>query len=348
MRKKSRLFEEVLVKNPVLVGTIGLCPVVAICTSFKAALIMSAITILTLVVAQVITSLLLQHITQWVRLGLYTIIGMLVVIPSMLVVQKLTPETMLAFGIYFPLLAVNPLIVRNCEREAVDTSLGNAILTSLCAGVGYSLVLIIVGGIREILGSGMKVMLMPAGGFIIIAYLAAALRKYFRKIDPKFADELIANSRTNIHSKQKSKLALTGATYEDGTAPQPKAKKQKAEKPKLEYMTLEEAEERKAAELPPVATTVTEEFAPVGDNTTDLLNAYLPKEEKPADESEDLEKTSRFEFITLDLSKEAKDRADAERFAEAVAESKKEKPQRQLSKRGQTRKVKEPKEGDEK
>ena len=145
MNSNSYLFQEILAKNPVLVATVGLCPVVAICTSLKAALILSVITILTLIFAQLITSLFLKLLPQWVRLGLYTLISMIIVVPSMLFVQKISPETMLALGIYFPLLAVNPLIVRNCEREAIDASVLTSIGTSICAGLGYSIVLIIVG-----------------------------------------------------------------------------------------------------------------------------------------------------------------------------------------------------------
>ena len=371
MNNKNYLFQEVLLKNPVLVGTIGLCPVVAISTSLKAALIMSAITIITLIIAQALTSLLLKHLPQWVRLGLYTLVGMIVVIPAMYIADKHSPETMLALGIYFPLLAVNPLVVRNCEREAVDSSFGRSIMTSICAGIGYSAVLIIVGIVREILGAGTiwgkeikflnpaAAFLMPAGGFIIIAYLASLLRVYFRDIDPEFADDLIENSRTNIKGSRKAKLQLKGAKYSDVSGAEPRAPKQKRTKApkkpkekrrpeqeiqpkqKLEVMTLEEAEELRSASLPPVETTVQAELAPL-ENEEQAEIVAKAAESKPVSD-----KTSRFEFVTLDLSKEAKSQEEAERFAAAVAANKEQRAQRQKSKRGQTRKVKEEKEGEE-
>lgn len=360
----NNFFQEILVKNPVLVGTIGLCPVVAICTSLKAALIMSAITIVTLIVAQLITSLLLKYLPQWVRLGLYTVVGMIVVVPAMIIVDKMSPETMIALGIYLPLLAVNPLVVRNCEREAVDATLGQSIFTSFCAGLGYSVVLIIVGLVREIVGAGeiwghripfihpAEAFMMPMGGFVLIAFLAAALRVYFRKIDPKFADELIENSRTNIKGSNKAKLALRGAKYADGSTVAPRQKRQKKvkekkerpakvrkapvtpeepievpkEKPAFEVMTLEQAEELRSANLPPVETTVQSELAP-----PTAEDPVINEPEAPVSQ-----KTSRFEFVTLDLSTTTKEREDAERFAAAVAATKEQKPQRQiLNRRGQ-------------
>ncbi len=320
-------FQEVLAKNPVLVATVGLCPVVAICTSLKAAVILSIITILTLLLAQIVTSLLLRKLPQWVRLGIYTLIGMIVVVPSMFIVQKASPEVMLALGIYFPLLAVNPLVVRNCEREAVDANLAASIITSLCAGVGYSIVLLIVGLIREFFGAGTvwgkaispfeaaDAFLMPVGGFIIIAFMAAALRSYLRKVDPELADQLIVNDRTNIKGSKKAKLAFTGATYSDGTTTKKREKKkskkqlrkerQKVQpKNKIQVMTLEEAEEQRAAALPPVETTVQAELAPVSE-----------------EEYSELEHTSRFDFVTLDLGQQVKNSPDRERFEEAVRES---------------------------
>ena len=339
MNSQNYLFREVLAKNPVLVGTIGLCPVVAICTSLKAALIMSAITLVTLIIAQLITSLVLKHLQQWMRLGLYTLIGMLVVIPSMILVDKFSPETMLALGIYLPLLAVNPLIVRNCEREAVETDIGRSLMTSICAGLGYSAVLIVVGFARELIGAGTvwghripfvmpaESFLMPMGGFIVIAYLASILRIFLRKVDPELADELVTNSRTNIKGSKKAKVQLKGAKYADGSQNEPRRRKSEAapkrkrrraapkpepEKQAFEVMTLEEAEE--LAPPTPEDPVVEAPAAPVS------------------------QRTSRFEFVTLDLGTEAKSSGDAERFAAAVEESKAEqqRPQRRIrNRRGQ-------------
>ena len=215
-------FQEVVIKNPVLVSIIGLCPVVAICTSLKSALIMSLITILTLIVAQALSALVFKHLPQWLRLGLYALVGMVVVVPFILLIEKISPSSMLAFGIYLPLLAINPIITRQCEREGVTLSFGKTILNAVCAGAGYSIVLIITGFLRELAGSGAifgkriipvspaSVFLMPAGGFIILAYLAAALRLYFKKIDPEYAEELAINSRSAIKKSRTLKATLLG------------------------------------------------------------------------------------------------------------------------------------------
>lgn len=91
-------------------------------------------------------------------------------------------------------------------------------------------------------------------------------------------------------------------------------------------MTLEQAEELRSANLPPVETTVQSELAP-----PTAEDPVINEPEAPVSQ-----KTSRFEFVTLDLSTTTKEREDAERFAAAVAATKEQKPQRQiLNRRGQ-------------
>ncbi len=215
---KAELFSEAVVKNPVLVSTIGLCPVVAICTTLKSAVLLSAITYLTMIFTQVLTASLLKHFPQWTRVALYTLSGMAIVAPSMLFMQHILPEDMIALGIYLPLLAINPLITRQCERVAVKSSVRHAFVNAVCSATGYSAVLIITGFIREFFGSGMlwgyklfslppaTALTNPFGGFIIIGFMAAVLRLYFKKIDPQYAEELAIHSRSSIKKPRNNKI----------------------------------------------------------------------------------------------------------------------------------------------
>lgn len=206
---KSMMFEEVIANNPVLVGTIGICPVVAICTSLKSALLMSVVTMLTMIVAQCLSATVIKRVSPWIRVALYTLSGMLIVAPSMLVLDIVSPATALALGIYLPLLAVNPLIVRQCERVGVKSTISAAFKNAVCCSLGYDAVLILVGVIREIFGSGkiwghqiinhpMKALNMPLGGFILIGLFAALLHVYFKHSDPLYAEEMAVHSRAAI------------------------------------------------------------------------------------------------------------------------------------------------------
>ena len=381
-------FQEVVIKNPVLVGIIGLCPVVAICTSLKSALIMSLITILTLIIAQALSSLVFRHLPQWLRLGLYALVGMAVVVPFILVIEKLSPSSMLAFGIYLPLLAINPIITRQCEREGVTLGFGKTILNALCAGAGYSIVLIIVGFLRELIGSGAilgkrvipvspaSVFLTPAGGFIILAYLAAALRLYFKKIDPAYAEELAINSRSAIKKGRTLKATLLGEdepleeVFEGEELIKPEILvKKKDEKSRKEKKSDKKAQSKKSAQTkknaPAKKGTPTKKDAPAKKDAPKevVSKENVPEKTKNSDILEDkplettvkaelsktaplppnatvTRRTEKFEFITLDLSASEKSKEEAEAFRKAVEKSKEQKPQKQRTKRNQAKKVK--------
>ncbi|MDR0314469.1 MAG: hypothetical protein LBH71_00775, partial [Oscillospiraceae bacterium] len=234
------LYEEVLIKNPVLVSVIGLCPVVAICVSLKSALVLCAVTILTMIFVQVIASAFFKKVPQWLRLALYTFTGMLIVAPLMLLLELVMPNDLVALGIYLPLLAVNPLITRQSERVAVKSSVRDSFINAVCCSLGYCAVLLITGIVREIIGSGSiwgykfmpapaSAMINPFGGFIIIAFLAALLRGYFKKIDPQYAEELAIHSRTSIKKPYNSDLNEYGREkiILEQSEPEPAGKEEK-------------------------------------------------------------------------------------------------------------------------
>lgn len=362
---KSYLFQEIVVKNPVLIGTIGLCPIVAICTSLKAALIMSVVTILTLIVAQALSSLVLRHLPQWLRMSLYMLVGMLVVVPCIIVIEKVDPTTMLALGIYLPLLAVNPVIVRQCEREGVNIGLAESFINSLCAGFGYSAVLIIVGIVRELFGNGTiggihvlpitpaAGMLMPMGGFVVLSFMAALLRAYFKKIDPAYAEELAVNSRTAIkgHKDLKSLLIETDdekPIFDYNAALEEEAKAEFAEE-SIPDMTVVEAVPTALPETVP-DTDENEDLSTDANNkqakSEGLFDRFGKKSEKPAKKAEKNKRKKaskkqaeapkpenppvvetqkpKYEFITLELpsaAKKAEEKAAAERAAAEKAEA---------------------------
>ncbi|NCC86404.1 MAG: hypothetical protein EOM05_00855 [Clostridia bacterium] len=226
---KEEIFSEVIVKNPVLVSTIGLCPVVAICTSLKSAVALSIITYLTMIFSQIISASFLKYCPQWARVALYTLSGMVIVAPSMLLLEKVSPENMIALGIYLPLLAINPLITRQCERVAVKSTVKQAAINAVGCATGYAAVLLITGFLRELFGSGTlwgfrvfsfptaTALTNPFGGFIVIGFMAALLRWYFKKIDPEYAEELAVNSRSAIKKPRVRKprnAHLESAQYE--------------------------------------------------------------------------------------------------------------------------------------
>ncbi len=187
--------------NPVLVQAVGLCPVVAMATTIKGAALLAVVAAIAITVSEVIASAFLKVIPRWVRTGIYIIIGCALVVPIMYLIEKVNPELFGTLGIYLPVMAVNSLLVLRCERFAVRIKPLAALADGVTASAGYAAVLLLVGAIREIIGSGaiagfkfwegrtLTGLLLPFGGFLMIGFAGAALRSFISAYWPKFLDK---------------------------------------------------------------------------------------------------------------------------------------------------------------
>ncbi len=187
--------------NPVLVQAVGLCPVVAMATSVKTAALLAAISAVIISLSELFASLFLKSVPRWIRIGIYIILGGALVVPFMIVIERTNEPLFGSLGIYLPIMAVNSLNVLRCERFAVKISPFSALLDGITASVGYSAVLILVGLIREVLGSGsifghsffegrtMSGLLLPFGGFLLLGFAGALLRTMISKFWPKYLDK---------------------------------------------------------------------------------------------------------------------------------------------------------------
>lgn len=187
-----------VVKNPVLFEAVGVASVVAMATSVKSAIILATISALELLVTEVFACLLLRHLKSRFRMPIYAVLGLLVNIPCFMFFEHFTPNEANNAGIFLPLLAVNSLIALHCERFAVKHTLRETLVDAVSAGAGYAFVSLVVGALREILGSGtiysvslhipvrLQGLLLPFGGFLLLGFFAAAVNAHIRK---KYPDE---------------------------------------------------------------------------------------------------------------------------------------------------------------
>lgn len=176
------------IRNPVLVQVIGICPVAAAATSLFNALVLAVIFTVSLVLCEIIASLMLKKCPRWLRAGIYIIIGTAVVFPAMYYLEKSELSVFTSLGIYLPLMAMSSFNCVHCEKYAVKHTVKESFFDAIASSIGYSGVLLFVGTIREILGSGsiagfnipyvngISGVIMPFGGLFIIG-LAAALHK---------------------------------------------------------------------------------------------------------------------------------------------------------------------------
>ncbi len=184
------------IRNPVLVQVIGICPVAAAATSLINGLALSVVFTLSMILCEVVASLLLKKVSRWVRMGFYSIIGVAVIGPAMYFLEKYELAVFSALGVYLPLMVMSSLNCVHCEKFAVKHSVKLSFYDAIASSLGYSLILILVGLIREVSGNGtilgfdipfidgLAGALMPFGGLLVIGVLAALHKARIQKKYP--------------------------------------------------------------------------------------------------------------------------------------------------------------------
>ena len=195
MAKKKSLFQEftkgILVENPVLRLVLGTCPTLAVSTSVESALGMGVAASIVLVCSNIAISALKKVIPQKVRIPAYiVIIASFVTIVQMLV-KAFVPQIDAQLGVYLPLIVVNCIILGRAEAFACKNSVAASAVDGLGMGVGFTAALLLMGAVRELLGTGaiaglqiipasvspMLIFILPPGGFFVFGILMACANK---------------------------------------------------------------------------------------------------------------------------------------------------------------------------
>lgn len=204
MKFKDRLNSAVLLDNPVFMQTIGLCPALATTTSLSNAVGMGLAATIVLICSNVVISILRKFIPEKVRIAAFiTIIAGFVTIID-LSLQAFVPSLAASLGLFLPLIVVNCIILGRAEAYASKNKVFPSFLDGLCMGIGFTFALVLMGFFRELLGAGTilsgyvgpdklgiqipalyeypaSIMILPAGGFLMMGFLLAAIQYFINK-----------------------------------------------------------------------------------------------------------------------------------------------------------------------
>ncbi|MDE7360596.1 MAG: electron transport complex subunit E [Oscillospiraceae bacterium] len=197
-------FTKGLVKeNPTLVTLLGMCPTLAITTMASNAIGMGAAATFVLICSNVAIALLKKFIPKQVRLPSYIVVIAGFVTLISLILQAFVPAVYDALGIYLPLITVNCIILGRAEMFASKNNVAASALDGAGMGIGFTLALLAVGSVREILGSGkwfgmplipeaaqeaikpMTIFVLPAGGFFVLGCVIALVNKIANRKPPE-------------------------------------------------------------------------------------------------------------------------------------------------------------------
>lgn len=140
--------------NVGLVQLLGLCPLLAVTGTVVNGLGLGIATILTLVTSNVTVSLTRHWIPTEVRLPIFVLLIASIVTMIELMIKAFYYDLYLALGIFIPLIVTNCAVIGRAEAFAVKQPVDRACLDGLMMGLGFTLVLIVLGGLRELLGRG--------------------------------------------------------------------------------------------------------------------------------------------------------------------------------------------------
>jgi electron transport complex protein RnfE len=140
--------------NQALVAMLGLCPLLATTTTATNGLGMGLATTTVLVLSNATISLIRNLVRPEVRLPVFVLVIASFVTAVELTMQAVFYELYLVLGLFIPLIVTNCAIIGRAEAFASKTTLARAIVDGLAMGLGFTLVLMVLGGIRELLGQG--------------------------------------------------------------------------------------------------------------------------------------------------------------------------------------------------
>jgi len=140
--------------NQALVALLGLCPLLAVTNNIVNAIGLGIATTFVLIASNVTISLFRNQISKEVRIPIFVLLIASFVTIVELLMQSFFYDLYLILGIFVPLIVTNCAILGRAEAYASKNTWGKSLLDGLTMGIGFSLVLVVLGAMRELIGSG--------------------------------------------------------------------------------------------------------------------------------------------------------------------------------------------------
>ena len=174
MNIKNQFKEGLITNNPVLVQQIGMCATMAITTSLFNGLGMGLSVLIILTCCNVVVSLIRKIIPGEIRLAIFVVViaGFVTIVDLLL--QAFIPALSEALGVFIPLIVVNCIIIGRAEAFCQKNTVGASFFDGIFQGLGYTLVLLAMSIVRELLGKGTSL-------GVLIALMQYALKKSAKK-----------------------------------------------------------------------------------------------------------------------------------------------------------------------
>ena len=197
MNLKKQFMDGLLYQNPVLVQVLGMCSTMAITTSFFNGLGMGLAVTVILTLSNIIISAIRKIVPDKIRIAMFIVVIAGLVTMVDLFLQAFVPALAESLGVFIPLIVVNCIILGRAEAFSYKNGVVASFFDGVFQGIGYTLVLLAMCIIRELLGAGTfgggllaggkgiqiipsqfpaGMLTLPVGGFLVLGCLIAAMQ----------------------------------------------------------------------------------------------------------------------------------------------------------------------------
>jgi electron transport complex protein RnfE len=183
----------IIKENPIFVLLLGMCPTLGVTSSAMNGMGMGLATMFVLTLSNVFISALKTQIPDNVRIPAFIVIIASFTTVVQLLMEAFTPELFAQLGVFIPLIVVNCIVLGRAEAFAAKNGIWSSFLDGAGMGLGFTFALTLLGGIREILGSGsifdfkfitgdgILIFILAPGAFIALGFLIAFIN-HLRKV----------------------------------------------------------------------------------------------------------------------------------------------------------------------
>jgi electron transport complex protein RnfE len=192
-------------ENPSLILVLGMCPTLAVTTSVNNALGMGAATTFVLLMSNIIISLLKNVIPDKVRIPCFIVIIATFVSMVDLIIQGFVPALSESLGVFIPLIVVNCIVLGRAEAFASKNTVFDSMLDGLGMGIGFTISLVLIAAVREVLGAGsfmgwqfipsdynILIFVLAPGAFLVLGFIMALVRHCVNKVEEKRKNKMCA------------------------------------------------------------------------------------------------------------------------------------------------------------
>lgn len=184
------LMNGIVKENPTFVLLLGMCPTLGTTSSAINGMGMGLATMFVLICSNVVISLIKNLVPDMVRIPIFVVVIASFVTLLQMLMQAYVPALYATLGLFIPLIVVNCILLGRAEAFAAKNNPLSSFFDGLGMGLGFTIALTLLGGVREFLGTGkifnlavmpeeygMLIFVLAPGAFIVLGYLIAIVNR---------------------------------------------------------------------------------------------------------------------------------------------------------------------------